>query len=652
MRDYRQDNPSRGFTLAEILVSVGVLIAILIVAGRVFSTAQQVSNVGSASADVLQEAAAIERQIRDDVARMTPQGVVAIRSTSVRNDERLRSWSGAGPRPGLINPNRDSDARIRCDQLVFFTDGVSRVKQYGSDGFVNDGNGWFPKILAEGSMVYYGHGLQFPELKPCNINPDPDIDTPVELLYGHDLDFVQIRRDGDEITPWFDGGVTAAVPTIHREFSRAATDEDYAHFTIDFLQHSTDPIIATQPEARKWILARQEIVMGDDDNQWPASRGKRIYLSRAFGDNSVFPVDPRFSTGSNNIHFETLGLIESSRIDLAGMRISGLREALGVSRSSGNPTFDLPARRSWDQVDYSDTLNRDVLDSDGGIPLPGQGDQQGSQRELVKSLVRWPRAERLPPGEGRFDQHLTIPALGSACSSFIVEWTWDEGVGAVDTQLTQTAFNGAVVETPVAWEGINFNPDSSWNGDASEPAYQGVRWFGLYDEGRQVLPFSDFGDVADTLGWDSFSRSFPPDYGDGTHAPQTVRGGVSGFQASDGSGQATISDPAFGSPAIEEVSYANGFGGQEDQRPIEYWALFGLNNSNPLVDLDERDLTGTIIGGAGDFSQADGLDDFDYSYTPWPSALRFTMVLHDPETRLENGQVVQFVVRLPERCQP
>ena len=93
-----EHNPRRAFTLAEILVSVGVLIAILIVAGRVFSTAQQVSNVGAASADVLQEAAAIERQIREDVARMSPQGVVAIRSTSVRNDERLRSWDGSGSR--------------------------------------------------------------------------------------------------------------------------------------------------------------------------------------------------------------------------------------------------------------------------------------------------------------------------------------------------------------------------------------------------------------------------------------------------------------------------------------------------------------------------------------------------------------------------
>lgn len=649
-----EHNPRRAFTLAEILVSVGVLIAILIVAGRVFSTAQQVSNVGAASADVLQEAAAIERQIREDVARMSPQGVVAIRSTSVRNDERLRSWDGNGPRPGLINPNLDPDARVRCDQLVFFTDGVSRIKQMGSDGYVTtegdssaDEN-WFPKLLTEGSMVYYGHGIQFPELEPCNINPDPDNNTTVPLLRGHDPDFVTIRDSGDEITPWFDGGATASVPTIHREFPRAATDENYSHFTIDFDQNPADPILATQPEARKWVLARQEIVMGDDDSNWPGERNKRIYLNRSFGDNSVFPVDPRFATSSNNIHFEDLGLIQSGRVDMAGMRFSGLREALGVSRPANNPTFGYPAYRSWDSIDVSSSLNRDVLDGGGNPPLPGDGADRGTQRELVKSLVRWPRAERVPPGEGRFDQHLSIPVIGSACSSFIVEWTWDEGVGAVDTKRTQTAFNGAVIETPVSWEGIRYNPESSWNGDSGEEGYQGIRWFGLYDEGRQVLPFSDLGDDANTLGWESFSGAFPPGFGDQTHAPQTVRGGVSGFATPTG----TVSDPAFETSAIEEVSFPAGFGGNEDQRPIEYWALFGLNNDRPLVDLDERDESGEIIGNAGEFSQADGLDDFDYSYTPWPSALRFTMVLHDPETELENGQVVQFVVRLPERCQP
>ena len=37
------------------------------------------------------------------------------------------------------------------------------------------------------------------------------------------------------------------------------------------------------------------------------------------------------------------------------------------------------------------------------------------------------------------------------------------------------------------------------------------------------------------------------------------------------------------------------------------------------------------------------------AYTPWPSAIRITMVLHDPETKLEAGRQIQFVIDLPSR---
>ncbi len=34
-----------------------------------------------------------------------------------------------------------------------------------------------------------------------------------------------------------------------------------------------------------------------------------------------------------------------------------------------------------------------------------------------------------------------------------------------------------------------------------------------------------------------------------------------------------------------------------------------------------------------------------------PTALRFTMTLHDPDGRLEQGVVYQFVVELPQQSQ-
>ena len=652
----------RGFTLAEIIVSVGVLIAILIVAGRVFNTAQQVSNVGAATADVMQEAVALERQIRDDIARMSPNGVLAIHSVSVPNDQRIQDWAsqgGQGPRPQLINPgNTDPKARIRCDQLVFLTDGINRIKQLGSDGFRTVGTGaaqgnWYPKLLAEGSMVYYGHAVQFPELLPCNVNNDANDTGDIPVLFGHDVDVVAMRQAGDtpllpngQVPPWYDGGSSPGIPTIFRQYPRSATNDDYEEFTIDFNQVSAPPILGTQPEARQWILARQETILGDDDQQSPGTRNKRIYLSRGFGAMSLFPVDPRFAGGFGDIHFETIGLLESGRVDLAGMRLAGVREALTVSRDPSSPNNITPAFRSWDSLDVNDVINRDVLDSDHEPLLPGIGVEQGTQRELIKSLVRWPRAERVPPGQGRFDQHLSIPVVGSACSSFIVEWTWDENVGDVDTIQSLQANNGDIIETDVNWFGYKTNPTDSWNGEANGDAYGGgPRWFGLYDEARQVMPAGRIPGMQ-AAGWQGFAEVYPPNFQEDTRAPSTVRLGVTPITS-----LGTNDDPAFQKNAIEDASYPSGFGGNEEERRFDYWAVFGVNRTSPLLDID---VVENLSGESGQFNgdAVDGQKDFDLSYTPWPSALRFTMVLHDPETRLENGQIYQFVVRLPERCQP
>ncbi|MCH7786653.1 MAG: hypothetical protein IIC22_03985, partial [Chloroflexi bacterium] len=61
-----------------------------------------------------------------------------------------------------------------------------------------------------------------------------------------------------------------------------------------------------------------------------------------------------------------------------------------------------------------------------------------------------------------------------------------------------------------------------------------------------------------------------------------------------------------------------------------YEAFFGYNQSQPLNN--------------------NGVVDSTLGYTPWPSAIRITMVLHDPKSKLENGRVVQFVINLPKRA--
>ena len=68
----------------------------------------------------------------------------------------------------------------------------------------------------------------------------------------------------------------------------------------------------------------------------------------------------------------------------------------------------------------------------------------------------------------------------------------------------------------------------------------------------------------------------------------------------------------------------------------EYWATFGLNQDQPDLPLDRDN---------------DRSRDIDRSFTPMPTAFGSPATLHDPDGRLEQGVVYQFVVELPQQSQ-
>ena len=67
---------------------------------------------------------------------------------------------------------------------------------------------------------------------------------------------------------------------------------------------------------------------------------------------------------------------------------------------------------------------------------------------------------------------------------------------------------------------------------------------------------------------------------------------------------------------------------------VVYEAISG-HNHGPLLSVDGEPFP-------------PGNDD-DIGYTPWPSAIRITLTLHDPGQRLEHGRTFQFVIALPKR---
>jgi len=70
--------------------------------------------------------------------------------------------------------------------------------------------------------------------------------------------------------------------------------------------------------------------------------------------------------------------------------------------------------------------------------------------------------------------------------------------------------------------------------------------------------------------------------------------------------------------------------------PIKiYTAVFGFNGNKPVFQTMNM--------------QASGTTSIRDDYTPWPTALRITMQLHDPEKRIEEGKTLQLIVELPKR---
>ncbi len=67
-----------------------------------------------------------------------------------------------------------------------------------------------------------------------------------------------------------------------------------------------------------------------------------------------------------------------------------------------------------------------------------------------------------------------------------------------------------------------------------------------------------------------------------------------------------------------------------------YTAVFGFNADKPIFQTLAMEQTGT-------FNVRD-------DYAPWPTALRITMQLHDPQKRIEQGRTLQLVVELPRRA--
>ncbi len=473
---------ARGFTLVELMIAVAVLVVIIVATSKIFGTVGKLTSLGQATADVLQETTAIERQIRSDFERLAPNGVFAIRCVSIRNDINV-------PLGPLLNPALPDAAIIRADQLLFFTNGVQSIQTYrqGPWGSNHRGQG-------TAGRIYYGHAFQLPEGKDVDV-----IDA--QEVRAHD----PLVIAGNPLVPWY-SGTYGMIRTVFRSNS-GGTPPDYS------IQGQIAPIDATQPVAPQWLLTRHAVLLADDDGDPAASFRKVVFLNE---NRSAYTIAD--------------AVVRNGRVDAAATQLNDIRNL--VTNFGGN---------NW-------LIQRDIISSD---------------------LLFYPRAERVAPGMHRVDQALTNNVLAGACSSFIVEWTYSNGVGEVLDGLGNTLWNGVQIaagrEQP--WFGLDADLDGDGILERGVHFYSDETW---WDGAETILPINTMPNNLEELVIDT--------------------------------------------PDLQV-----------------YEAFFGYNRDRPL-------------DGFGNPVQSLG-------YTPWPSAIRITMVLHDPATKLEVGREVQFVINLPKRVQ-
>lgn len=384
----------RGFTLIELLVAILVLLAVLLASGQIFSATSKVAGLGEANSDVNADLQAFERSIRNDLSSISRDGFLMIRTVAVRNDVR-----GNDPATTiLLDSTLPADHIFRCDQLLFFREGISGSKNYGlSSGANNRGR-------SAAHRVYYGHAFQLGDAALPPVGSD----------------YVGVNPNTNRfqlIPPWADSGTVGNIPLSNFD---AETPENEAGSGA-----GTAPLPAVP--ANEWLFSRQAFMMADDGGVSSSYR----YLDGPFSFNgqaqwgggvvvtpSIFVRPP--------LPFNPIGRAEyfggvGGRVDAAGMSIRGAMETLDdfASQADGNV---LANNHYW-------------------------------RRQFVSRYgLYWPRGEARSPSTSRVSFPLTRHIIAASCSDFQVEWAWADGTGAISQFPNE----------PFLEQGVTNLPGQSW----------------------------------------------------------------------------------------------------------------------------------------------------------------------------------------------
>ena len=699
--------PRRAFTLVELLVSITVLLVILAATARIFATASKVSGLGEASADLQTTATAIERLVRGDLERLNRAGFLAIECIAVRNDVNRIVYNDQTV--SLLDPSREKDEYLRCDQLVFFTDRQQATAQYqppggaGNTG-LNDGYGYgirikpslgvntqmqmTPESASWTSMVRLGTGVQVPLMVTDNTKSE------VPQYFPDPLSMKKVGSllDGTPLTPW-----TYTKPADGPKL-------DVSYFNI--AAPNTLQGFASQPEARRWTLARQSTLLADDGGRRKDSAGNAVegalyhhgqFAQRTVGGismsmrpnaaPSVFQIGPSdrnigtpkevdaaamyadasFRNATGDAKVLPNRWILNSRVDIASCTLRDLITLLQTRDVAGGETCWLG---ELDPLNTAIPANTPALRQRIASACFG-GSSQGTPTQTNEGLWGFARAERVAPSMSRADAMLVAPTLGGNCSSFQVDWTWRPGTGAVTTNDGSPLIasvnipdrKGGLVRwadmpmaglitckypaspnPPVAGKprgGGTTGVPSTENPLVNNPTGR-IPWFGLPDA---IFPPAQRTGVTMLSGAlpNSVATGFAQAAGTNPTLPTAISVLDPAKVTTLSAGSATAADTKAVAVAAPPIDIARIEGMRGLLRPLGttvpvfvYQAIFGPNGDEPVTNGARQTRDETV-----------SVREMRNDYTPWPTALRFTMTLHDPNLALSSGRTFQFVVDLP-----
>ena len=541
----------RAFTLIELLVAILVLLAVLLASGSIFSATSKVAGLGEANSDVNADLQAFEKSIRDDLHAISRDGFLMIRCVAVRND--IRRPTADSTRP-LLDPTLNPDHVFRADQLLFFREGVSGSKNYGLSAGANN------RGRSTAQRVYYGHAFQLADaaLPPqgteyFGVNPN--------------VPFFQL------VPPWAD---TAAGGQISLSRFDAANPELEAQ-----AGGGVSPIPSIP--ANQWLFARQSFLLANDGGVSSPYRyldgpynpgGGALWGGGVVVTPSIFvrPAFPFLGPAARAEYFGGFG----GRVDAAGMSIRDVIDEMDIFAS---------------QADQDILINNHYW-----------------RRQFVSRFgLYWPRGESRSPSTSRISFPLTRHIIASSCSNFKVEWSWDDGAGAITGFPQEPRLDQGVVNLPnQRWYPILQEFPESPSDERFEPVFRTATNTLLQNDGLPTL--------------------------------------------------AQSGQPIFG--VIEDLPSGLSIRSTPDAFSASYEAFFGTNATQPFVRPENPTVSGLPDQASFD-PQAAGrpedqpgtldISDFRGDWTPWPSAIRVTATIHDRLGRLAAGQTTQFVVDLPRR---